>query len=200
MNMNSCKTLLKEEYDYPLRMTADKSCKYNICHMGKEITYIRMVPNDSRVIQEEPYIYVIRKDEPTNIYYYPENNKRPSKDYYYVCDESAGKWNNRTRTTINHNCLANNTNIICGGQFTLYDGSKITLTNKSGHYIPDGDCLAYATCLFKSFGFNVENWHYVAGSGNKTIKYKNKKKLSKKKLLKKKKLSKKQKQKRCKYR
>lgn len=112
-------------------------------------------------LKKKDGIYIIPSESPSTILYY--NNEQ--RGNFHVCDESAGKWNNRTRTTMNHNVLAKNKDIICGGDFS-WERGKLYITNGSGHYYPNASCLNYTLCLFKKYGFNpITN---SVGAGKRT--------------------------------
>ena len=184
----TCNNILKDEYNYINGMTADKSCMYNLCYRTDNdeteinVEYNKLINNDDNVIPGFRYIYVIRKDAPQTVYYMNETESYYSDKTYYVCDESArgidGKkgWYGRTRKRINHNCLAHNTNIICGGEFELIDSQSNTLriNNQSGHYQPNRECLNYAKCIFESLGYNTLIKNAIGGKSKRTKRKKSK--------------------------
>jgi hypothetical protein len=194
---------IKNETVYPLRMTADKSAKFKTCitySNGKTIEFIPKIlePNDSRVLQSNAsYIFVIPANNPTKIYFTEEsirvsqhsNNNTPYIVEIKICDTSSDavkKWDGRTRPRINHNNLARNEDIVCGGtfqmNFKLKNTSNISISNSSGHYIPHENCLDYATCLFDAYGLNVVNVESVTVFGRgKHKKHKSKQKGTQKK-------------------
>jgi hypothetical protein len=150
MVINECDP---EDNDYPQTYTADKSASYNIYDVetGEPVDIRRLVPDDPNILNRTG-MYVITRDDPETIIYYVGN----PRGSFIVRDETAPKqWANKKRTTINHNNLAKNKNIICGGDFYV-SHNKVYINNQSGHYRPHHKCLEYTVCLFKKYGYDAE--------------------------------------------
>jgi hypothetical protein len=82
------------------------------------------------------YIWVVRASNPNTIFYLDEldSRGRPATQLY-ECD-GGGK---RAR---NHSCIANNEPILCAGDFEVNNADKtVNIRNKSGHYLPDFECI-----------------------------------------------------------
>ena len=98
------------------------------------------------------YIYVIRESEPERIYIHPDSEPA------YNCE--TGKVE-----TVHHNCLAQEQNIICGGDIEFYEDVHgietriVKVSNASGHYYPHEDCLEYVTQLLTKMRYYVIDYY-----------------------------------------
>ena len=92
------------------------------------------------------YTYVIRELEPKRIYL--ENRK-------IIYDCKTGK-----ERILNHNCIALNRRVICAGDITFIPYSRgVTVSNASGHYLPNIDCLNYLQHLLSNLGYQVLDYY-----------------------------------------
>ncbi len=160
------------EHNYANLYTMDTTAVFTICNGDTPIVIHELVRDDP-VFKSRDGIYVIPVDSPSSILYYNDDLRGDFK----VCDETAvsksGKLITKERTTINHNVLAKNKNIICGGDFH-WGGKTLYISNHSGHYQPKASCLDYTLCLLKRYGFDAVPMR-VGGTKNKRNKRKRKK-------------------------
>jgi hypothetical protein len=116
----------------------------DICdHLGKSIKFDYLKKYNHP--KNGTYLFVIRELEPNRIYICNDKTK------IYNC--KSGK-----ERTINHNCLALDLNVICAGDITFINKSVI-ISNASGHYIPNVDCLNYLNYLLSKLGFSVIDYY-----------------------------------------
>jgi hypothetical protein len=131
----------------------DTTAVFTICNGDTPIVIHELVQNDPE-FKKQGGIYVIPSDSPTTILYYNDDLHGDFK----VCDKTAvsksGKLITKERKTINHNVIAKNKNIICGGDF-YWTGKTLHINNHSGHYQPKASCLDYTICLFNRYGFDA---------------------------------------------
>ena len=91
------------------------------------------------------YIYVIRELEPRRVYL--ENKK------IFNCK-------NKKERILNHNCLALNRRVICAGDITFIPNSRgVFISNASGHYLPNIECLNYLQHLLDDLGYQVLDYY-----------------------------------------
>jgi len=111
----------------------------------------KIVPNTLEgKLPPEKIIWAIPADQPNTVKYYPW----VTGIEYFPCEEEDKLRPNGTprRTNmIHHDYLVEGKPVLCAGETTFHSG-KLALTNKSGHYTPDNDCLLYAKTLFEAKG------------------------------------------------
>jgi hypothetical protein len=91
------------------------------------------------------YDYVIRELEPKRIYLYPINEISTETN----CITGKPK-------TMHHNCIALDRRVICAGSIEFLPRSRnVKISNYSGHYLPNKDCLDYFEYLLNNLGYNV---------------------------------------------
>ena len=105
----------------------------------------------------EAIIWAIPADDPGTVKYY----QSLSGEQYFPCNEKEAIRSNgskRTANMIHHNYLVEGKPVLCAGESTHRNPTKNgrALTNKSGHYTPDNDCLVYAKTLFEAKGNPIE--------------------------------------------
>ena len=110
---------------------------------NEQIVAIEELPNASYAEFEEgrEYIWVIVIGDPWIIIYADPNpgDLEPDEDNYFSPNGSATSF-------VKHSQLAGGRNVYCAGTFTLeYDDGNgnvtLNITNQSGHYKPDYECL-----------------------------------------------------------
>jgi len=117
-------------------------------------------------------LWAIPADEPDTVKYYPI---RPYLTYEPCKEDEKLRPDGSKRTTnmIHHNYLVQGKPVICAGEsFASLEGRS--LSNKSGHYTPDNECLDYAKCLFEAKGVPIRVLYEKKG-GKATRKAKAKK-------------------------
>ena len=126
---------------------------------------MEIVPNtlEGPLPKGEAILWAIPADDPGTVKYY----KLLSGEHYSPCnEEEAIRSNGSKRTTnmIHHNYLVEGKPVLCAGDsFHKYAIKGRVLTNKSGHYTPDNDCLEYAKTLFEAKGNPIELLHGMKG-------------------------------------
>lgn len=160
-------------HNYENLYTMDTTAAFTICNGDTPIVIHELVQDDAE-FKKQGGIYVIPSDSPTTILYYNDDLHGDFK----VCDKTAvsktGKLITKERKTINHNVLAKNKNIICGGDFH-WAGKTLHISNHSGHYQPKASCLDYTLCLLKRYGFDAVPMRVGGTKKNKHKRSKNKK-------------------------
>ena len=119
------------------------------------------------------FLWAIAADDPETVVTYP----LIPPDEYYPCESEKRFYANgskRITNMIHHNYLVQGRPVICAGESGTKMGKR-WLSNKSGHYTPDNDCLPYSKCLFESKGIPVDIVVGMKGGRKKTIKAKSKK-------------------------
>ena len=118
-----------------------------------------------------PILWAISADDPETVKYYPIFGS----EEYTPCNEKDKLRSNgskRRANMIHHNYLVEGKPVICAGESRdRLNTGKRSLTNKSGHYTPDNDCLDYAKTLFEAKGNPIHYLYYMKG-GNTTRKTK----------------------------
>ena len=139
----------------------DLQSMYKLCRDdGLEAKYSIM---NEPLKPDRIHIWAIPSDSPTDIHFYPLVNGRS----YVPCNENdrvRPNGSERKTNMIHHNYLVEGKPVVCAGVTGVNAVTKKRwISNKSGHYTPDNDCLTYAKCLFETKGTRVENVHYYKG-------------------------------------
>jgi hypothetical protein len=95
---------------------------------GKKLSSL-ILNNITQLKIDREYLYTVRKDDPHQIVFlgniYPVFNCNDLKHERFV----------------NHNCLAEDKNILCAGIMELTKDNILRIDNNSGHYQPEDKCL-----------------------------------------------------------
>jgi hypothetical protein len=121
---------------------------------------------------QDMFLWAIAADDPETIVTFPSI----SPDEYHPCESGKRFYANgskRITNMIHHNYLVQGRPVICAGESGTKMGKR-WISNKSGHYCPDNDCLTYAKCLFESKGIPIDILVGMKGGNNKTIRAKSK--------------------------
>lgn len=121
---------------------------------GNPLHYLQIQPG--KRILPDVYLYVIRKSEPTILYYYP--NYEPGDEskteflYLQVCPNQNVRY---SEWDIHHNCIAKNEEVLAAGSFSVLQNDPTTLymNEQSGHYRPRVSSMEYVKCLIEKMGF-----------------------------------------------
>ena len=127
---------------------------------------------EGRLPYGESILWAIPADDPDTVKYYPLVH---GEQYTPCNEEEAVRANGSKRQTnmIHHNYLVQGKPVLCAGESIYrYKPNGRVLTNKSGHYTPDNDCLDYAKTLFEAKGNPIQLIYGVkqVGKGRKTRK------------------------------
>ena len=114
-----------------------------LCYNGIPIIYSILTTKCPKIGN---YLFVIRQNEPNNIYYY-------TADLNIVMETTNCSTGNKK--VVHHNCLANNENVICAGELQFIGSRNVILLNASGHFYPDYECLDYISCLLNDMKYKV---------------------------------------------
>tara|TARA_Y100000817_G_C16714122_1_gene480639 strand:- start:98 stop:853 length:756 start_codon:yes stop_codon:yes gene_type:complete len=106
-----------------------------------EIFSFDFINNIFNISENYKYDYVIKREEPTRIYYGPafegDGGVDPILCLMIDGDTARGKYPDTIRHDIyrllNHNCLADNLEVIAAGEVSI-KGNKLTFNDVSGHY------------------------------------------------------------------
>ena len=98
--------------------------------------------NIFNIREKYKYDYVIKREEPTRIYYGPAIEGERGVDAILCLmiegDTAKEKYPDVIRLDkyrlLNHNCLADNLEVIAAGEVSI-KGNQLTFNNVSGHYL-----------------------------------------------------------------
>jgi hypothetical protein len=125
------------------------------------------------LVNDNSILWAIPADDPETVKYYPIL----SGEEYTPCNEKDAlrpDGSKRRANMIHHNYLVEGKPVLCAGESRKSLVTGRVLTNKSGHYTPDNECLPYAKSLFEAKGNTI---HYLYGmKGGKTKRQKKTKK------------------------
>ncbi|MFC2061138.1 hypothetical protein ACFLUV_01345 [Elusimicrobiota bacterium] len=96
--------------------------------------------NRNEVLRDGKYYYIINKDN----------------EFIYVPGIA------RDSDIVTHNVLSGQSNIYCGGYFTVEDGKITHMNTASGHYTPPPRYMLYAYIIARSRGFDYSNTEFAA--------------------------------------
>ena len=152
------------EKTYPNKLK-DLQSMYKLCRDdGLEANYTVM---NEPLKSDRIHIWAIPSGSPTDIHFYPLDNEHS----YVPCnvkDRVRPNGSERKTNMIHHNYLVEGKPVVCAGETGIHSVTrKRWISNKSGHYTPDNDCLTYAKCLFETKGTRVENVYSYKGGARR---------------------------------
>ena len=128
-----------------------------LCNSQGEINVRRM----DGPLTDNSILWAIPADEPKTVYYYPMSQGLQ----YFPCKKEERVRKNqslRTANMIHHNYLVQGRPVLCAGEsHKRLSSDNRSLTNKSGHYTPDNDCLDYVKQIFEENGNPITNVVYM---------------------------------------